>query len=189
MKKRMFLTSILMTLVLLLAVTTATFAWYTAGGNKANAGEAAHKTVNVAGNAYTDNGGVFVFNPTLTVGNEKPAMTDANGNVKYYVGTTLVTDPADNLVRYGTGTVAINSTVAANGGATIENIYDELASQSGYAKVIVTITSADARVKFFTEVPTQTEGGYAGQSSISFTVNMADLTSTEVLAATNFYWA
>ena len=127
-------------------------------------------------------------------------MTDDNGLIKHWVGSELVTDSDQTVKKYGAGTISVTSDVATSEGATIVEIYDALAAQSGYAYCIVTIHAYDARVKLFKTTPSTTEGTkYADQSiggisnnaanGIKFSVAMNSLDSTTVIDATNFYWA
>lgn len=106
MKKRMFLTTALMALVLLVAVTTATFAWYTAiEGDTAVQGIAA--TVDASNADFTAGGVTVKFalsNPTEGVG-----PTDQNGNIYYITGNgTLVKAPDNTYTKEGTVTWTVS---------------------------------------------------------------------------------
>lgn len=61
MKKRMFLTTVLMTLVLLLAVTTATFAWYQASNTQAFTTESTTGSLETSGTSGQVGNLEFVF--------------------------------------------------------------------------------------------------------------------------------
>lgn len=146
--------------------------------------------------------GSYTFTPAIAIDSSEQAnvyMTDDNGVVKHWTGTTLVTDSDQTVKKHGSATVAVTSDVAASAGATIAQVYDALGAQTGYHYCIVTISSSDARVKLRKDAPTVSNGGYADQSidgvsnnaskGIKFSVDLTSVESTTVISATNFYWA
>mgnify|MGYP003291101262 CR=1 FL=1 len=120
MKKRMFLTTALMALVLLVAVTTATFAWYQAaeGGKTAIVETQDITTSSTEFKAGAVTVKFTLSNPTTNVG-----PTDQAGNIKYKTQNgALVTAPSDTYTKEGTvqWTVTVEKTDA---NMTIEEAY------------------------------------------------------------------
>ena len=124
MKKRMFLTTILMTLVLLVAVTTATFAWYSAAQGDANL-------------SATDNATVAAKTDTITLGDLTfdvefvgvdasfggVDLTNDQGKSYYWTGSEAVEYTAQK--SYGTAQVKVTANVAddADLAAALQNLY------------------------------------------------------------------
>lgn len=81
MKKRMFLSTILMTLVLLVAVTTATFAWYQASLNTSKASIELGTSQNASAGASMEVAGlVYTVNSKTTSANLESKKFDEEGN-------------------------------------------------------------------------------------------------------------
>lgn len=113
MKKRMFLSTILMTLVLLVALTTATFAWYQASaGDYALTENAATGKLNVADNSLAA-GKVTV---TVTWGEKSSNVnyTDTNGDSYYYNGLVDEAHKVKVASPVATGTAAFTLSLVGN---------------------------------------------------------------------------
>ena len=191
MKKRMFLSTILMTLVLLLAVTTATFAWYSAATGAGHSEEgAAVNTITTATNDFS--AGSVKFTASLTEVSGTPHLTDLSGKTYYYAGATkdsakveasLERVPLAN--RYGSAKVSVSAEVVNAGNATLANLLPLLAGNT----VTVTITSTSSNVRLYTAQPTQISDLGASQT-VAFTYNITESsTLATIIDAQTFYFA
>lgn len=139
MKKRMFLSTILMTLVLLLAVTTATFAWYQAQAASAQK-RSDEVAVNTADNGYAAGG--ILFTVDVAAVSEKLALSDNNGDTWYYVGSSKVKDTT-NPTDMAEVTVTVT---AAKADPTNLASLDELLAAYTLGKDLV-VSSENAQVR------------------------------------------
>lgn len=120
MKKRMFLSTILMTLVLLVAVTTATFAWYTATTKGATV--VSTDTSSIKSATQTVDLGAITATITLKDASNNVKLTDVRGHSYYYAGDPTVEANKKKLSltqatwadRYGSVEVTITLSVEAN---------------------------------------------------------------------------
>ena len=130
MKKRMFLSTILMTLVLLLAVTTATFAWYQASGAQATPSYQSAAAISTGANTFGE--GSFDVKISVNAAATNLAFTDENGLTAYYLadGTTLVENvaiPVEQVAQAdGTVTITITYTGALEDDADILAAWTQL---------------------------------------------------------------
>lgn len=102
MKKRMFLTTVLMALVLLMAVATATFAWYSAteGGRTAEA-----QSVNMTTSNATYQAGAVKVKFVLTNPSENVGPTNQAGEIKFVTPSKVeVKAPEGTYAKEGTVT-------------------------------------------------------------------------------------
>lgn len=185
MKKRMFLTTILMTLVLLVAVTTATFAWYSA-----SQGAAAQKVVddkvevNTADNSYAQSGLKFtvVLSAPSATGLD---LTNNKGETWYYVGTKLVQDKAQDLVPYGSFTVTVKvELVGGAGGATLAEV---LAGQQFSHTIAISANNADVRLTTVESEKFTVKAGQDIADALSFTQADFDAEGNCVKTVTVYY--
>lgn len=174
MKKRMFLSTILMTLVLLLAVTTATFAWYSASQATATLKGIDATQVQAGEDSYTLDG--------LTISAEFDGtdyadgkfadveLTDVNFDTYFLQNGTLVKVTDKQTKAFGTAkvvvTVKLGETVIAVNGA--EN--DSLARYAGTYTVTVT---GGGLVRVRNIAPEKSENGAAAVVT-SFTITISD---------------
>lgn len=139
MKKRMFLSTILMTLVLVVALTTATFAWY-----QATTGDATLEgdSVEIATSSETYTIGDITFKLTLTDTSADPVgPTDQDGdNYVMINGQAQLIDTA-LYAKSGTISWSVEATVA-QGDLTLA---EALASLEG-ATYTVTLSGTDVRL-------------------------------------------
>ena len=200
MKKRMFLSTILMTLVLLLAVTTATFAWYTVGAAADAQGvEDTDTSITTAANNYSAGGVTF----TAVLGTPSKSavqLSDDNGQTFYYLadGTTKVEDKSSTLdSKYGLITVSIEAALKAGTSPDV-SLTDLLTSLAG-KRVTVTISGtagmkfkkADSITAHNTELYRAVDNGWKNET-VSYYVditagNAATLASTFLAAQTFAY--
>lgn len=156
MKKRMFLSTILMTLVLLVAVTTATFAWYTASSSvAAKQTQDQMNSITAASNEYGVSGNVTFalqfggtdYNSTPTESYNSKVLSNRFGKTYYYVGSVKTEDTSSTIAsKVGTGTVTITTAAtqqqlqALANGATVK--YQIKLVAGGQMVVDTTTTSA-----------------------------------------------
>ena len=173
MKKRMFLSTFLMTLVLLLAVTTATFAWYTASvAGEAAGPEAIRQDIGTADNTY--NSGDLTF--TVTFGTEDLSgiiPTDSVGDVYYipYEGASYdewIKDTNASSSEERCKVVKVTLTVSGGTGDVTLDALLEAISKETYT---VTVTPGE-NVKVSFEGVSE---AYAATSEASFEVTGAQL--------------
>lgn len=157
MKKRMLLSTVLMTLVLLLAATTATFAWY-----QSTAGSFGLTSQAETGNLSVQNNSVSLGNVTVTVTwqaeNTLPKnvnYTDVNGKSYYYAGQV---DAAHKLevadpVKTGEATFTLSLVGDVAELQAVSGTYVITFTASGEVKIANT---ADAAVKVGAEGSTAT---------------------------------
>ena len=138
MKKRMFLSTILMTLVLLVALTTATFAWYTVSSSgSASLAATSEDLVTVKG-SYTAGAVTLVGDITTS---DSVALTDENGVSWVIANGNLVKAQNDaELDKIGTATLSISWPELT--GTAEEKLAQKLAYAGTY-----TVTISGDRVK------------------------------------------
>lgn len=193
MKKRMFLSTILMTLVLLVAVTTATFAWYSAAKTGKSVVDATDDTVSTAANELGVGNIVFTASITHT---GAPHLTTTSGVTKKIVGgnpTEVALQEVGLTDRYATGSVVITATydksdvsfADAWAGLDELTIYLYIEAGAGNAKTI----------RFLEEAPTAlTEAEFKGGTYLTYEFTKASFTVDTVdnqlsTVATPFYYA
>ena len=144
MKKRMLLSTVLMTLVLLLAATTATFAWYTAGGQTslvANATDS--ESISTAVNEYNMSG-TFTVTVEFATPDGAPVLTDTLGKTYYYAGAVTGAEIPDNGAAPKSGSCAFTVKVTYSG---TDNLTDaeiaDLWKQVG-KKIVVTVSDTSS---------------------------------------------
>lgn len=176
MKKRMFLTTILMTLVLLVAVTTATFAWYQAQASSvAYTNPNDEQALNTAVNGYAS--GSFEVTVEFGAVSGAPVLTDAEGKTYYYAGSVEGSEILDSTAGPKSGSVAFTVKVEYKGTGLSDAEIADLWNQIGEnIKVVITDTSegahivAGAGLKFWTNDEHQTTWA-DGASSVTYTFN------------------
>lgn len=185
MKKRLLISSALMTAVLACALGTGTYAWYQAGAAAtAVAGTAATGSVGTAVNSYS--AGSVTFTPVLALGeDEKPVLTDTQGRTYYYLknGETKVEDQGvANEKKYGSGKVSVTAALSnASGSATLADVLPELAGKT------ITVTLSGTNLRFFKTAPS--EQNYEGET-VSFEHKILSTdTAATIIAETDFYYA
>ena len=184
MKKRMFLSTILMTLVLLLAVTTATFAWYQAQAGNVGYGSAPEQSVTTAANGY--NAGGFQVNVAFgELGANAPVLTDASGKTYYYAGDKDGAEILDSSAAPKSNTVAFTVTVTYTGDITDDDALADLWTQLGEnVKVTFTDGSTGAHItaggglKFWKDATHQTEWA-EGAANVVYTFANAPIEFTD----------
>lgn len=181
MKKRMFLSTILMTLVLLVAVTTATFAWYQATAGSLTANDTDESSISTAVNPYES--GAFTVTVEFGATTGTPILTNADGETYYYAGAVTGSEVLDSNPA-GAVSAAADFTVTVSYDNTQGLTDDEIAdlwNQLG-ADITVTITDAstglpdaDCGLKFWKTNAHQTSW-VNGEDSVSYTFAKAALT-------------
>jgi len=143
MKKRLFISSILMTLVLLVAITTATFAWYTASSYSASGSSTQaittvkNSTQNGSATLSVESTEFFKFNKTAAAANA-PLLPATN-------------EDDDSCVKAGTFAQIVSDntwkTYVDNGGTPYEDTTGEGSSNAAYVvityKVVIVATDYD----------------------------------------------
>jgi len=153
MKKRLFISSILMTLVLLVAITTATFAWYSAASGAGAVSSSTTGTLTAEGSAGTLGSLEFEFSfaGTGTSSAIKPVeLTDDSGDT--YVlnssGTPMLATNQAELFKVETLTVTLTGieyageTVASANWGDYQGTYTITLKASGKAKLAKTEAAA-----------------------------------------------
>ena len=193
MKKRLFITSALMTAVMAASLATGTYAWYvTSAGAGVTTVDATSK-VNTAANNYS--AGAVTFNAIIS-STGTPKLTDNSGRTYYYLGSVGTNNKAEDTGaqltdKYATGTVSITGVLNTGGTATYGEVMTSLIGKT----YRITVTSSDANVKFFDSVPTSEGFNWTGKTSWSKDVLITSDhaakdsdTAGNVLTNTNFYW-
>ncbi len=196
MKKRLFITSALMTAVMAASLATGTYAWYVTGAGTGVSLVEATSKVNTAANSYS--AGAVTFNANIS-STGAPKLTDNKGKTYYYLGSVGTNNKAEDTGaqltdKYATGTVSITGVLTNGAGASAT--YKEVMTSLIGKKYKITVTSSDANVKFFDSVPTAEGFNWAGAKTWSSQVitiatehaNQTDNTAGNVLGNTNFYW-
>ena len=170
MKKRLLISSVLMSAVLACALGTGTYAWY-----KAEAGEKtiaqATASVSTTENEYTA-GGVTL---TLSVTNSgTPDLVNEDGKTYYLSGSNLVDDTAGN-VKYGTLTL----------GVTCNDSADDKAAVAGTYNLVLTDDAAEGKILFSTTTTPYSDG----DDELAITVTIAEDGSTVILSHTTVYYS
>lgn len=140
MKKRMFLTTILMTLVLLVAVTTATFAWYSASQGDANLASTDEATV--AAKTETVQLGALTFTVEFVGVDDEFAgvdLTDNQGKSYYWTGSEPVEYQAAK--DHGTAQVKVTASVADG-----DDLAAALQNLKGSGKTVTLVITAEGYV-------------------------------------------
>ena len=175
MKKRMFLSTILMTLVLLVALTTATFAWYSASGQasatlngidatQVQAAEDSYSlealtiSAKFAGTDYAE--GKFA----------DVDLTDVNGQTYFLQNGTLV-NVSDQATKWnGSASVVVSIKLGSEEIAVNDGENDSLARYAGTYTVTV---SGAGLVRVRNSAPEKEENG-ADAAATSFTITISD---------------
>ena len=146
MKKRMLLSTVLMTLVLLLAVTTATFAWYQATSQGISVSN--NNTSVSTTDAKYQIGGVTFDVTWAAINDTCEELTDASGNVYYIYNGTKVLKSVDASAKYGTAVISsIKLAASAKEGDPNYNLPEgTIASLAGNYEITVTATSTGNRL-------------------------------------------
>ena len=170
MKKRLLISSVLMSAVLACALGTGTYAWY-----KAEAGEKtiaqATADISTSVNEYSA-GGVTL---TLSVSNSgTPDLVNEAGETKYFSGVNLVDDTEDN-VKYGTLTLGVTCTASA----------DDKAAVAGTYNLVLTDDAGDGKILFSTGTTPYSNG----EDNLAITVTIAQDGSTVTLSQTTVYYS
>lgn len=179
MKKRMFLSTILMTLVLLLAVTTATFAWY-----QAQAGSVAYtnntdsdNSLKTVANSYVT--GSFEVTVELGTPSGAPVLTNADGETYYYAGAVNGAEIKDTDAGAKSGSCAFTVKVTYGGSGLTDAEIADLWTQLGES---VTVTISDnsgysngAGLKFWEDAAHQSAWA-DGEATATFTFEKTALT-------------
>lgn len=186
MKKRMFLTTILMTLVLLVAVTTATFAWYSVEAAGHSTANATNNTITTAENDYA--AGSVKFSAQLgTPSNLAVQLSDKDGKTFYWLGETKVEDTESTLAsKYGVITLDLIATKQGEDQASLAEI---LSSLDG--KVVTVTISGTAGMKFQKATPTAAEDGWKGETvsySVEIDADKAVAQAADLFEAVEFYY-
>ena len=154
MKKRMFLSTILMTLVLLMAVVTATFAWYTASTDSVSAGS-------VTDHAMSTNKSVSVGAITIdmTVSAEAVKLSATDGTTKAWSqdGTYLISENiavGDLAQYYSAVTVTVTKIYLTEDDSKTALNAEALKAYAGTYNFKVT---ADGQAKLADAAPTTVE--------------------------------
>lgn len=180
MKKRMFLSTILMTLVLVVALTTATFAWYQATAGTVGYGSADDATISTAANSYAS--GDFTVNVEFGVPSGAPVLTNTLGQTYYYAGEVSGAEILDGTAGPKSGSVAFTVTVTYGGtGLSDEEIADLWSQMGENVQVVITDGSeglgAGAGLKFWKDAAHQTEW-VDGAATLTYTFNLAAVSFT-----------
>lgn len=165
MKKRLFITSALMAVVLGASLTTSTYAWYVSAGGDGNATVKAEQTVGTLEKTYT--AGSFTITAVLGTPSNKVSLTDDDGKTWYYTSTdgtgglledtqaqnkhgkiecslhieyTGARSPQADWTTYGASTVYLDITVKS-GNVKIGSTTDK-AMKAGESKVILTFNTS-----------------------------------------------
>jgi len=164
MKKRLFISSILMTLVLLVAITTATFAWYSATSASATLTPGSTGTITAKSSGYS--AGDLTITGEFT-GDLASActldLTDVNGKTYVRSGSTNLEVSSAQSKTFATGTIVATLSGAANASN------EQRANFAGTYTVTVT---AGAHVRITDDADAKFAAASIG-NSISFTVVIA----------------
>lgn len=172
MKKRLLITSALMTAVLGASLATGTYAWYQAAAGQATYTPATSGNIGTVANGYTT--GSFTVSASISEPSTKVALTDTNGDTYYYLqdGTTKVLDESGSLVKSASVSVNISITYTADGLTDAEIAAAWAALNIDEISVSVTSTG---KVKLGT---TAEKAEKAGETvTLSFDVADVDFTS------------
>ena len=165
MKKRMFLSTILMTLVLLVAVTTATFAWYSAAQGAANL--TSSDQASVAAKTETVELGSVTFTVSfdgVTDAFDGVDLTDESGKSYYWTGSKSVEYTAAKA--YGTASATVTASVAEG-----EDLEDALVNLVGAGKTVTLVITASGQVIVAEKVEDVHKGDVANY--IEFSLELA----------------
>lgn len=169
MKKRLLITSALMTAVLGASLATGTYAWYKANTDEATISKAT-ASVSTSENTYSV-GGITL---TLSVVNAgTPDLVNSDGETWYYSGANLVQD-AENT-KFGTLTLSVSTTASAN----------ELAAYAGSYNLTLS-DNADAGKILFAKTNTPYDGG---SDTYAVTLTIAADGSSVTLSDTTVYYS
>ena len=146
MKKRMFLSTILMTLVLLVALTTATFAWYTATAGKAGFGSGDVAQITTSDKSYS------IGNVTLNV--ELSNVSNDVGPTSKELGPNKVVVMSNGVEREvaifykaeGVATWTISATMNKDSSSTEQVKADAAALASIAGDYYLVLTATNARI-------------------------------------------
>lgn len=191
MKKRLLITSALMTAVLGASLATGTYAWYKAGEVGNSYAEAVKvNTISTKENSYTT--GSFKVEAILGTVTDKVDLTDKNGNTYYYLpnGTTLV-NAGEAATKTGTSDVKIKITYTGAEGTNLNA--DEISALWKTLKITeVKVTlKAEGQVKVGT-TSTAAVAVETPANAIDYTFETAEITfaddGTYTAAAQNWYY-
>lgn len=167
MKKRMLLSTVLMTLVLLLAATTATFAWYQASASGEISGGTTNQSITTSGNTYEIGAlQVKVAFSNASLDNLGPVGSD--GSVQFTTadgGNIKFNNHADQELYDVLGSVEWSLVVTLD---------EETATKSdlqAYAGTEFTIVIDGTMLKLADSAPA--DGYVANDSTLSYTVKIA----------------
>lgn len=173
MKKRLLISSVLMSAVLACALGTGTYAWYSATGEKTVSYSAATPgQIGTVENKYVN--GSFAVAAVLGSPSKTVALTDTSGKTHYYVGETLLEDKTvTEAEKYGT--ISVGITITYDGELT--EATDIKAAWEEYAVTSIKVTvEKTGEVK----IGSSAELAYkAGEASVVKTFDVADITFTD----------
>lgn len=184
MKKRLLISSVLMSAVLACALGTGTYAWYYVGSASAQGATDSVANLSTAANGYSAGG--ITFTPDLAV-TGSPKLTNNSGQVWYFLGEGTSNKAQDTSAqlseKFGSGSVSITGAAAAEGAS-----YSEIMATLVGKAVKVVVNSTDANVKFFASQPTAETVDWSGSTTWEKTVVLTEETPESVLEETSFYW-
>lgn len=203
MKKRMFLSTILMTLVLLVAVTTATFAWYVVQPGSAGYGSPDSSSIKTTATNGVSVGGVTFSIEFIDEASETLVLTDNSGLTGYMAGIKPVTglEIPDGQDGYGQFKVKVTANLTKGDETdqeyaarnTPENIKQALAalysSQTPTKSLLVTL---DATSKIRISESSDDDKVYAAAAEgaeLTYTINLDSDGATTSWESAYYYFS
>jgi len=176
MKKRLFISSILMTLVLLVAITTATFAWYKASNTGSAAGNVTATGTLSASNQTVSLGQVKI-NVAVHTGfddNKVLVLTNMAGRSYYVVGgnaTEIMADDFSTGNNHKQGTATFDVTITGRNAADTEDVSLTADMLAGVQGTYIVSVAASGAVKLALAKTSQASelGTSASSASVNFT--------------------
>ena len=166
MKKRLLISSVLMSAVLACALGTGTYAWYTASGGSESYTPATSGQIGTYTGDYSTEG--FVIAATIGAMADDIVLTDNNGLTWYYVGDTLKQDTTENLKTTASTNVGVTITYSGEGltDAEVKAAWEVLDIDS----ITLTVSKTE-RIKIADDAATAAKTG----EDVSFNLNVSDI--------------
>lgn len=170
MKKRLLITSALMTAVLGASLATGTYAWYQAAAGSATVSQAT-ADISTSTNEYAVGGITLVLSVTNS---GTPDLVNEDGETYYFSGANLVDDTEGN-VKYGTLTLGVTCAASAN----------DRAAYAGTYNVVLTDDEAAGKILFSTGTTPYSNG----TDDLNLTVTISADGSTVSISETTVYYS
>ena len=170
MKKRLLISSVLMSAVLACALGTGTYAWYQAtDAGKTIAAAAKSGNIGTYTKEYSAGGG-FTITPVIGSVANDIALTDTEGKTYYYVGSALKEDTAQDLKK--SASTSVGFTISFDGDLTDAQVNAAWIAL-GVTEITLTVEGSD-RIKVADDQTTAEKTGEVVSfvfdvSAISFT--------------------